>query len=211
MPCKDLPVTRRTFRINFSLVSQIDGLSAKCLGAGARIERDVLAPSDAASVAHIHGHPGWFAPSSCCGFYFCDFSFMPKVVVAVASQRGLGIFVVPVSPQCKPVFMVKRKNPDGSGVIRRYGWFDYLMSKALLSFDLPRDAFTDLNGVPIRHKQGIRVVVAQFGQNGALKSRVRPEKSFRLSVIPSLVADGPKLGVRPVLMSRVSHLATDGP
>ena len=205
-----LPAAPRSFVMNFSLVSQIDGLSAKCLGQGARIERDVMAPSATVSVCHVHGHAPWMSSSGFCGFYFCDFEHMPRVVATVASHRGYGVFIVPRTPACKPTIAVLRKSPDGTGVVRRYGWYDYLASHALLTFELPVGAFTTLAGVPVRHPYGVQAVVAQFGQNGRFKAVLRPEHHFRLQLIPALVSDGPKLGVRPVLLHRVSHLATDG-
>ena len=210
LPLWTVPAVTRSFKVDFSIISQIDGLSAKCLGQGARIERDVMATSDQAAVCHVYGWPRWMSSSAFCGLYFCDFEHMPHVIGTVASHRGYGIFVVPRMPGRYPAIAVLRKNQDGTGVVRRYGWYDYLMSHALLTFDLPVGAFTTLADTPVRHPYGVQAVVAQFGQNGRFKSVIRPEYHFRLQLIPALRTDGPKLGVRPVLLHRASHLATDG-
>jgi hypothetical protein len=210
LPQWTMPAAARSFAIDFSIVSQIDGLSAKCLGQGARIERDVMATSAETAVCHVYGHAQWMSSSSFCGFYFCDFDRMPHVIATVASHRGYGVFIVPRFPRRYPAIAVLRKNQDGTGVVRRYGWYDYLVSHALLTFDLPVGTFTTPAGAPVRHPYGVQAVVAQFGQNGRFKAVPRPEHHFRLQLVPALLADGPKLGVRPVLLHRVSHLATDG-
>jgi hypothetical protein len=204
LPQWDLPATSRSIQMHFSLVSQIDGLCYKCRGPGARISRDTLAPSADSAVCHVFGHEPWMSTGSCCGFYFCDFAFMPSVVAKVASDRGYGIFVVPVLPRAKPAIAVLQKG-DLAGQWRYYGWFDYLMSKALLVLHLPNDAFLDLKGSPVRHPFGVLAVLAQFGHNGRMKALPRPEHQFTLSVIPALT--GTKLDVRPKLTHRVSPIA----
>jgi len=193
--------------MDFSIVSQIDGLSAKCLGQGARIERDVMATSAATAVCHVYGTSKWMSTGAFCGLYLCDFKYMPIVVATVASHRGYGVFIVPKFPGCRPAISVVKKNKDGTGVVRRYGWYDYLRSRALLTFELPRGTFTTPTGSPVRHPFGVQAIVAQFGQNGRFKAVPRPEHHFRLQLIPALLQDGPKLGVRPVLLHRVSHLS----
>ena len=102
LPLWELPQTTRSFAMHFSLVSQIDGLSFKCQGRGARIERDVLAPSAKEAVCHIHGHAPWMSTGSFCGLFLCDFQFMPAVVATVASHKGYGVFIVPTMPNMKP-------------------------------------------------------------------------------------------------------------
>ena len=209
LPLWTLPATKRSFCIDFSLLSQIDGLSYKCRGQGARIERDVLAPNGDAAVCHVHGRSPWMSTGAFCGLYFCDFEFLPHVVAAVASHRGYGIFVVPKVPLTPPAIGKVQTGPSGAGVVCRYSWYDYLLSHALLTFELPVGAFTSLDGKPVRHPFGVQAVLAQFGQNGRFKSVPRPERRFKLKIIPALLVDGPKLGVRPVLLHRVSHLAED--
>ena len=140
----------------------------------------------------------------------CDFKFMPEVVAAVASHRGYGFFVVPRLPATKPALAVLRTTTEG-GVWRRsgYGWYDYLLSFAVMLFDLPADAFTCLGGAKVRHPEHVQVVLARFGTNGRFKAVPRPECRFRLACIADLDSDGPKLGVRPTLLHRVSPEAWD--
>ena len=212
LPRYALPVVTRSLSIDFSLISQTDGLAAKCRGRGARIERDTLAVDDASSLCSVRGCAPWVSPGSFCGLYLCDFVCMPEVVAFAASHRACGFFVVPKVKNAYPAFVVRRLSSTGATTWRSYAWYDYLMSYALMVFDLPHDAFTDLSGVPLRFLHGTRIVLAQFGRNGALKAVPRIEQSFRLRSIPELMADGPKLGVRPVLLHRASPYADeDGP
>ena len=199
-PTWSLPTTTRSLRLHFSFISQIDGFASKCRGRGARIERDVLAPSETDAVCHIHGHAAWSSPGSYCGLYLRDFEFMPAVVAAVASHRGYGFFVVPCSQAAHPADVVQRQSSDGTKVWRSYGWYDYLMSYSLMAFDLPHDDSVTLSGRPLRFPHNVRVVLAQFGRNGNFKAAPRQEHTFRLRRIPRLDANGPKLGVRPVLL-----------
>ena len=120
LPCWALPAASRSFAMDFSIISQIDGLCAKCLGSGARIERDVMATTSASAVTGPYGCPPWLSTSSFCGIYFCDFRFMPNVVASVASHHGYGVFIVPVVPATKPAFKLTVKNIDGTGTARRY-------------------------------------------------------------------------------------------
>jgi hypothetical protein len=53
IPCFDLPAPRPRATIDFSIVEQIDGLLYALFGA--RLERDVLAPSDAEAVCDLRG------------------------------------------------------------------------------------------------------------------------------------------------------------
>ena len=55
LPLWTVPAVTRSFKVDFSIISQIDGLSAKCLGQGARIERDAMAANDQTAVCHIYG------------------------------------------------------------------------------------------------------------------------------------------------------------
>jgi hypothetical protein len=207
LPRWAFPPTSRSYKMNFSLISQIDGLAFKCLGPGARISRDVFAHTLDTAFCRIYGHKPWMSTGSFCGLYLCDFDKMPEVIAKVASDKGYGIFVVPVRPHARPSFSILQKGLT-AGQWRYYGWYDYLMSKALLTFDLPRDTFTTLTSGPIRLPYGVQAVLAQFGHNGQFKIRPRPEKRFSLKIIPSLT--GPKLGVRPVLTHLASPLSWSG-
>jgi hypothetical protein len=105
----------------------------------------------------------------------------------------MGIFVVPVIPMTAPAFLINRKNPDGTGNIRRFPWYEYLMSFSLITFDLPSTVFTNLLVKPMRFPHSVQAVVANFGHNTFIKRKPRPEHHFRLEPIPSssLLSDGP--------------------
>jgi hypothetical protein len=202
------PVVRRSMTISFSLVAQIDGLLAKCWGMGARITRDVFAESDTDSVCEVRGYSEWMSTGSFCGFYYCDFEFMPHVVASVLSHKGFGVFVVPVMPGALPTLAVLQKNEDESGQWSRYYWYDFLLSKSLLVFNLPADGFFVKGcGRIYRPPFGVQAIFAQFGSNGHFKAIPRKERMFSLSVVPQVL--GPKLGVRPFLAHRVSPRCWD--
>ena len=204
--------------MRFSIVLAIDGLTYKCQGTGARIERDVFAPDASSAVSVVHGHAPWMSTGSFCGLYFCDFEFMPDVIAAVATHRGYGISVVPMVQTEKPALSVPRKVLGADGVKRltraRYGWYNYLMSHSRLVMDLPPDALVDRRtGDPLRFQCKIQAVLAQFGTNGQFKAAPRKERIFRLKRVPALRldGDGPKLAVRPALPHMVSlPLAQEG-
>ena len=208
VPNWTLPTTSRSWRLKFSILSQVDGLASKCRGRGARIERDVLATDQDHAVCPVFNHAAWMALGSFSGLYLCDFEHIPEVVATVVTHRGYGFFVVPVMPATRPALIVLRKSSK-TGIWRRYGWYDYLLSFAEMVFDLPPDAFVTLDGSPFRHTTKVQIVFAQFGRNGRFKSQPRPEKRFRLFCIPELDRAGPMLGVRPTLLHRVSPLSWD--
>ena len=54
---------------------------------------------------------------------------------------------------------------------------------------------------------GWQAVVASFGYIGKLKSKCRKERRLTLESIPLLLTPGARIGVTPVLMTRVSPLA----
>ena len=214
LPRWTLPNATRSAAMRFSIVQAIDGLAYKCQGTGARIERDVFAPNASSAVSVVHGHAPWMSTGSFCGFYFCDFEFMPEVIATVATHRGYGIFVVPMAPTEKPALSVPRKVLGADGVKRatrvRYGWYNYLLSHSRLVMDLPPDALVDRRtGAPLRFPFKMRAVLAQFGANGQFKAAPRKEKLFQLKRVPALDGDGPKLAVRPALPHMVSPLAHD--
>ena len=209
-----MPTVGRPYGLHFSIVQQIDGLAYKCQGRGARIERDVFAPTPAEAVCDVHGIEPWMSATEFCGFYFADLDCMPNVVATVATHRGYGIFVVPVLPASPPLLHVPRTVKGADGVRRaghrRHGWYEYLMSHARLVFNLPADAFFDTStGAARRFPHKVQAVLAQFGTSGQFKSVPRRERSFDLKRVRELDTDGPKLGVRPFLSHMVSPLAAE--
>jgi len=97
LPVWSLPITKRSFMLRFSVLSQIDGLLYKCQGRGARIERDVLAVYKSSAVCEVYGCAKWQSTASFCGLYMCDFKELPTVVAVVASHRVYGVFIVPAA------------------------------------------------------------------------------------------------------------------
>ena len=206
LPQWAMPKTTRSFALHFSIVAQLDGLMAKCRGMGARIARDVLATSELSALCHVHGYDPWMSTGSFCGLYLCDFEFMPRVVATVATHRGHGVFIVPVVPNMRPALSILTST-ERAGEVHHYGWYNHLLSKAIMTFELPVGAFTSIAGDPIRHPYGVQAVFAQFGQGGYFKARPRPERAFKLQVLPRLT--GPKLGIRPALHHMVSPSSWD--
>ena len=99
------------------------------------------------------------------------------------------------------------KSGETKGKWRHYGWFDYLLGFAEAIFHLPTDAFTDVKTgfvVPGTCGTNMLAIFARFGDNGHFKARPRKEREFWLRTIKELIPDGPKLGVRPVLLHSAS-------
>ena len=201
---------RQDFAVDFSVVSQIDGLIFAVMGA--RIEWDVLAPSLDTAVCQVFGRRPFESCSSRLGWYACDFAAMPFVIAMVASHRGSGVFVVPVRPGSRPFFEFSSKFTKSA--VGPMSWFDYLMSKQVMVFDLGRGALLR-GGVRQSFPFGVQVVVARFGIKGAQwKSAMRQERRHKVEVVPlgpgGLMMDGSQrthLAVRPHLLPRVSPLA----
>ena len=179
-------------QMDFSLVTQLDGLAYATTGV--RLERDVLALNDSAAFTANFGLLRFEACSSFFGFYHTSMEHMPAVVAALHATKLCGTFVVPVWP--------------GRGV--RIGdkgtpWYEFLMSKALLVVDLPRDAF-GRRPLPF----GVQAVVANFGYVGRLKAKRRPEKRWTLQSVSCLKGapgSSPKIGPVPHMLTMVPEAA----
>lgn len=203
------PGAKAAFSIDFSIISQIDGLLSKCRGA--RVERDMFPLSPASACCHIVGMQAFESTGSFLGWYCCQLEVMPRVIATVASHKGLGVFVVPRTPpgsvadRLVTVGKVGKKKPS----YRSVDWWELLEDAAVLTFDLPADAASLMQraGGPRAALLPLRAVFANFGTNGDFKGLPRDEYLFELSCIPEVAALGPKLGTRPYLSQRVSPLA----
>jgi hypothetical protein len=136
------------------------------------------------------------------GFYMCDLKHIPEVIATMSAHRAHGVVVCPVQPGVPPMIHTKSSSQS---------YFDLLRSKAKLTFNLPREAFfrrTPDGLVPAHLPFEMVAVLCQFGVNGNFKKRMRPERTFSLEIIPDL-NEGPRLGVLPTLLHRVSPLAAE--
>lgn len=198
-PCAELPrgsrvplsvhatfcsARRYTKHMDFSIISQIDGLAYSL--AGVRIERDVLAASGSVSYSPNYGMLQFECCSSFFGLYFTAPSLIPEVVLSAAMCRACGVFIVPIRPGAAPF--------DDKG----RSWFDLLMAHSLLTF--PLSSGTAGFGATY----GVQAVLASFDFVGRLKSKRRPERRFPVSPIPRLDVAPFQVGVLPVVITRVS-------
>ena len=180
--------------VPFSIVQQIDGLLHKCRGA--RVECDVFAESASESRCHVYGSKAYESTGSFVGWYECEWDACPRLIAAVKSHRGLGVFIVPSD---EGAIVCDLHIPQFSDTGARLPdlvapWQAVLRKAALIEFVLPEAL-------------GVRAIFAQFGANGDFKAKARKERVFTLDAVPSLDLDGPHLGVRPLLTHRVSPLA----
>jgi hypothetical protein len=203
LPLFKLPMAPRPWDIDPSVVRQADGLSYVSLGW--RFECDVFARSNAAAVSPIWGHDPLFSVASFVGFYSTSFEAMPRVVAAVASQRGGGAFLVPAwkgAPPC--IAPAPKKSSAGTPV----PWVDFLLRHAVLVMDVPADCLSR-DSRPILHPFGLLIVVAQFGRNLRFKAKRRSERRLTIKPIQLLRVPPCKLNERPVVVPEVSPLADE--
>ena len=186
------PPPRR--RIPFSVIAQCDGLMYSLLGV--RVERDVLAPDSTSSYTESWGVPQYTCLSSCVGMYYTEFNHLPTVVAMAMSHRALGLFIVPEWPSHGRLI---RK--DGKASTPR-PWRQHLKENTFLTFRLP--------GPSMGFPYGLSAVVVGFRYCGQLKKLRRPEKCLEVGILsfPADVAS-PKLGVIPLVVTRVSPLVED--
>lgn len=189
LPVWSVEVRTRVWSMCFSLWSQIDGLLYAVWGV--RLERDVLAGGSSSSVCEVYGLEGHMSCGSFVGLYATSGRDMPGVVAAVASYKGAGVFVVPVVPGAAPRIVSGGKSVP---------WYDFLLSHSKLVVGLPRGSVGGTGVAAV-------AVFAVFGRVHGLKGSPRSERRVDIEVIPDLVREGPKLGVRPRLLHRVSPLA----
>lgn len=148
-----LPVWRvdtekaRSWSLEFSLVSQMDGLMFKLFGL--RIERDVFAASASQSCCKFFGcneRRPWSTFTGTCpflaGWWFNDATFvgifqrglesMPQVIATAASHHACGLFVVPCWKGTKPLLQ------KGKVAVP---WVEFVEANAMLTFHLPKNGF----------------------------------------------------------------------
>jgi hypothetical protein len=192
-PLRTIP--RRSWRVNFSLVSQIDGLLYHLRGL--RLERDVMATSREDSYCPFFGRHHFESSSSFIGLYMSDFHLLPAAIEEAARHHAFGVFVVPVWKGRYPML-----GPAG----KQLPWYEFLLSKSQVIFDLPASAFS-CDGKRVEVDYAIQAVVASFDYVGKFKAKRRRERRIGLELIPELDEPPFKIGVTPVLMTRVSPLA----
>ena len=179
---------RYTKHMDFSFISQIDGLAYSL--AGVRIERDVLAASNTVSYTPNYGMLSFEFCASFFGLYFTASSLIPEVIISAAKCRACGVFVVPVRPGAAPL--------DD----KRRSWFDLLMTHSLLTFPLPPGA------AGFGTTYGVQAVLASFNFVGRLKSKRRPEKRFPVFPVARLNVAPFQIGVLPIVITRASPSET---
>ena len=196
LPKFDVPGRRpRTWRLHFSITSQVDGLLFACLGC--RIERDVLADDASASCVARYGLSPWESLAAFFGLYLVSsWQDLPGIVAALVSHRGRGVVISPVWPGRPPDVRLKSAPMP---------WFDFLASRAALSFPLPGGALRRLaDDAEVDLPFGLTAIAVNFGSSRWFKSKRRPETHIPLPLVPDLADDGPQLGVRPRLYPMVS-------
>ena len=153
-----------------------------------RFMRDLCASCLSASVCDVFGLASFESAGSFCSLFLHDLDLMPQVIEAAQWHGAVGVFVVRCSP----------------GI----AWYDSLVSRSLrpipLIFDLPLGTC----GTP----EKVVGVYASFSPCVVgLRKKRRPERSFSVSVIPSLSSPTGRLGPRPRLLHRVSPLVGELP
>lgn len=182
LPKYDLPAGHRSYNLKPGYIWQIDAL-AHCV-CGVRPELDIFARSGMAFTRNYE----WKLYDDLASFnclLMHDFNVMPEVVAAAASHKGLAFFIVPVRPGKAPLIfkkgktLAKNKPPEP--------WFDFLLKRKILTFDIPASAFTGLDGKPLAISGGVMAVLAQFGsggQGGVAMRAKRKERHFKLTETP---------------------------
>ena len=181
----------------------MDGLIFSCLGC--RIERDPLAVESRTSNCKVFGLPPWMSCSTFVGLYWADFKWLPKLVAAVATHKGAGLFVVPIWPGHGPLLALK--GPDRPAC----HWYELLRAHTLLEFDLvDQNRFKHMGGPLFSLRRPFRLVglFVVFGWRGMMKSKKKKEKTFKISYIKMpLGVDQSHLDVKPFVPTRISPLA----
>lgn len=201
IPCHAAPFQcgLNRHRLHHSLVAQMDGLMDSFFRI--RVERDVFAPSLAASHSVFYGVSPFVAWSTFVGLYYGDFEVLPEVVATAITHQCIGLFIVPVWPDHGRRILWKGKE---------LSWYNLLLAHSLLQFHVKDPIVIDSNGRP-RASQlafGLTGIVASFNWAGKLKSKRRPERHLDVRPLPVPADDGSsKIGVTPFVVTRVSPLA----
>ena len=180
--------------LDFSLVSQMDGLLYALLGV--RIERDAFATDSRSSLCRFYGCESFMAWSAYTMIFVPRFdnAIISSMLDKAAAQNAVGVFVLPVWTE-QPWYA---RLLDTKTCIRR------------LVFKLPRECFKMVGSeAPIVLGYGVMAYVLDFGFIGRLKTRSRPEREFQLKLVPELYTDEGKVPTVPFLLARDSHLAKD--
>ena len=185
----------RSFRLESSVVLQLDGLLHAVLGL--RIEKDMLSPSLVGSHCDFFGRAAVESCSSVCALYWADAQFMPGAIKMAQEHLACGIFVVPVRPGAPPLLDIPSKTLARR---RSLSWYDLLLSKSLLVFDLAPECFSP------RPSWGMQAIFSSFNYIGRIK-RKRPESKFDLRPIKDLPAA--RIGPVPFLLARQSPVANE--
>lgn len=185
----------RSYRLEPSVVLQLDGLLHAVLGL--RIEKDMLSPSLVASHCEFFGRAAVESCSSVCALYWADAQFMPDAIMMAQEHLACGIFVVPVRPGAPPLLDVPSKTLARR---RSLPWYDLLLSKSMLVFDLVPECFFP------RPSWGMQAIFASFNYIGRIK-RKRPESKFDVRPIKGLPSS--RIGPVPFLLARQSPLANE--
>ena len=181
---------RRTLRLDFSIVSQIDGLLYAMLGL--RVERDVFASCLDESCCDFFGRQMFESCASFTGIYLQN--FVPESLGATLSMikahRAIGVVVVPVWPN--------------------YDWYKEYEKVSMLQFHLPKDVLLcATTGKVVVMNHGLVALVPNFQWIGRLKSKRRPEKVFKLRTIPALRVPPLRVDTVPKILTRPSPMAEE--
>lgn len=192
----------RHLDVHPSIIYQIDALSFACRGV--RIEIDLCAPDDELSFCAPYVWKSYDELASFNALLFGDPKIMPALVAVAASHRALAWFVVPVFSGQPPAIRPKPSSKKPKPVPEP--WLSYLMRHSLLTFSIPKSAFSSLNQLQLP-QAGFQAVLAQFGINGEVTAKAsRREKHFDLRVIPGWPRSR-RLGPVPLLVPFSSPLA----
>jgi hypothetical protein len=194
-------VASRKWQLDFSIVSQLDGLLHGLLGL--RIERDVRAASLSESHCDFFGRSAFESCSSFIGLYEGAWEDMHEYVQMASDHNALGVFVVPVWPHRGPMITLGVRKPRREQV--QVPWYDALCAGKVckLMIDLPKDCYS-VGGIPQVAPHGIQAIVADFGWIGKCKSKRRPEKRWPVKAIPELRVGVQRLNAIPTIITRES-------
>ena len=185
-------IERRGWRLEFSIISQIDGILYSLLGL--RVERDALATSAEESMCLFFGLPPAVPWSAFTSVFFEDFSekAIAAMIAHAKEDRVLSVFILPVV-QDAPWF--KELMLGGYCVVR-------------MKFFIPESCVSVLHsGASQVPPNGLVALVLDFGYVGRVKRKLRPEKVFWLRSIEKLNKPPLTVGTIPTLMTRSSPLA----
>ena len=187
---RSLGIAQRRLKIDFSIVSQMDGLLYAILGL--RIERDVFASTLLESHCDFFGSRAFESCASFTGIYFTDFvpERLSSMVAMARKHRAVGVFVLPMWID--------------------HDWYKECERAAMLQFRLPEDAVScAVPGDACPTSCGVTAFVVSFGWIGRMKKKRRVEKVFDLAIIAELRVAPFRIGTVPRVLTRPSPLADE--